>query len=925
MAEVDPVILELRAELTRYRNELRATTTIVDRSLQQQERRVVSLERQFARSSAEIGGKLRLLAGAFAGAFSAQQLTGLVDGYTRLQNSLRVAGLEGESLASVQENLLGLSSRYGVSLEALAGLFGNATQAGQELGASQSQILGLTEATSQALLITGTSAVSASGAILGLNQALASGTVRAEEFNQINEGGLRPLLQAAANAERFGGSVAKLRAAVLDGKVSSQEFFTAILNGSAALEGQAAKATLTLSGAFEALNSRLTVYVGQSAQANGASAALANGIKLLADNLDLVANALAVIAAAIVGRYVAALGAAAAGQVALARSAAGATTALGTMGAVAATTGRALLVAFGGPVGLAITAVTIAIGYAATRTTELERAQESLTRATEAAAAVVRPYADAVDRLATLQGKARNAALANARALREEAIQAREAARAVAVLAKAEALRLQGQARLAAERTRVAANDPRLAPGIDKQRIDREFADARESFRQSADTFNAINAEVRRLDAQLAAGAPPAVSGGEEAGKKTKTRAGKSAEQLANEAARTEAQFQDELARSRVELLRAQADLTGGIQAQYAATIAAIDADRESYRRQLQLDDQLTQAQRDELLAARDAVLAKQRQIAEQDLNAAEAQRAAELDQIALDLRAQEVALAGEFVDSAKGRAAIELELLDIADRQREIDLQRIIETEKVNSALAQRAQAELDALRASRGQREAAVLARNEGPAGRYMRELTRSADAINEDIEAISVQALDKLNDGLTEAIMGTKSLGDVFKGVANQIIADLIRIAVQQQIIKPLANALFGGGGGGGGGGDLFAAIGSAIGGRQSGGYMPPNSVRRVNEGRGSGVELLRVGPQGGTVIPLGQANAVARPAQAAPAVVQVVVDEGALFRPTIRQVSGDVSVQVVRQSAPQIARAGADIAITEQAKLNRYGSK
>ncbi|MDZ7906369.1 MAG: tape measure protein [Cypionkella sp.] len=81
------------------------------------------------------------------------------------------------------------------------------------------------------------------------------------EFDQINEGGLRPLLQVAANTERFGGSVSKLRAELGNGALTGKQFFDLILAGSAQLDAQASKATLTLAGAFlNLLPSRLTVW-----------------------------------------------------------------------------------------------------------------------------------------------------------------------------------------------------------------------------------------------------------------------------------------------------------------------------------------------------------------------------------------------------------------------------------------------------------------------------------------------------------------------------------------------------------------------------------------------------------------------------------------------------------------------------------------
>lgn len=318
-------------------------------------------------------------------AFGAREIAGLIDNYTRLQNALSVAGLEGEKLAQVQTRLFELGAKYGVDVNSLADLYGKAAQAGGDLGASQQQLLALTEATSQALLITGTSTQQASGAILGLTQALASGTVRAEEFNQINEGGLRPLLQAAAATDRFGGSVSKLRLAVVDGKVSSQELYTAILANAQLLEGQASKATLTLSGAYTALTNKLTEYVGESAKSHGVTEALAEGIKLLGDNIDTVVTALAVVVAAMGTRYVAAALAAAQANVVLSAAATGAATQMQVLGIRAALTGRALLAAFGGPVGAAIFAVGAALLYVSTSADDTAQAIEDLEASNQSA------------------------------------------------------------------------------------------------------------------------------------------------------------------------------------------------------------------------------------------------------------------------------------------------------------------------------------------------------------------------------------------------------------------------------------------------------------------------------------------------------------------------------------------------------------
>jgi hypothetical protein len=96
------------------------------------------------------------------------------------------------------------------------------------------------------------------------------------------------------------------------------------------------------------------------------------------------------------------------------------------------------------------------------------------------------------------------------------------------------------------------------------------------------------------------------------------------------------------------------------------------------------------------------------------------------------------------------------------------------------------------------------------------------------------------------------GTMNLWDEFKQQGLRALAEL---AAQETFKAITGNAI---GLATGGGGGIFGSILGAIFGRASGGRVGPGSVHRVNEHRG-GVELLRMGPQGGEVIPLGQASA------------------------------------------------------------------
>lgn len=316
MSEIDPVILQLRADLNGYLGDLRRSTNSVDQLLGAQEKRARHLEEEMRRSSEAIKGHIKGLAGVLTGAFTGRELVAMLDSFTRFQNNLRVAGVEADKMKAVQDRLYESALKYGVELEGLSGLYSSLAQASKELGASQSQIFTIADAVSASLKITGTSAAEAGGALQQLQQVFRGSKVQAEEYNSLIDG-LYPLLEAAAaGSDRWGGSVGKLTADVKASKVTSAEFFQAILAGSKVLEEKAAKGALTLSSGLTNLTSAMTVYFGEADKANGVSAAMGAAFNALAKNLNVIIPALATVATFLGGRYLAAQVAVAAATVA---------------------------------------------------------------------------------------------------------------------------------------------------------------------------------------------------------------------------------------------------------------------------------------------------------------------------------------------------------------------------------------------------------------------------------------------------------------------------------------------------------------------------------------------------------------------------------------------------------------------------------
>lgn len=165
------------------------------------------------------------------------------------------------------------------------------------------------------------------------------------------------------------------------------------------------------------------------------------------------------------------------------------------------------------------------------------------------------------------------------------------------------------------------------------------------------------------------------------------------------------------------------------------------------------------------------------------------------------------------LADTEQARKAVSLRLYDAAVERERIRLQEIIDAEAIGTVTkeeADLARQRLADLKANAPLGRAAVARANETEVERYTRNLNATPEMINEAIDGIKIDGLEALNDGLTRAIMGAENLGDMFSRVADQIIADLLRIAIQQTIIRPLANLLFGGSGGGGGGGGILSAL-------------------------------------------------------------------------------------------------------------------
>lgn len=231
--------------------------------------------------------------GAFASLAGVQRL---VDGYASVNARLKLATQSTLEFAQAQDSVRRIATATQADTAALASLYTRLAGAVREAGGSQADTARITEAVALSLKISGASAQESASAILQFGQALASGTLRGDEFNSVNEAAPR-LMRALADA--LGRPVGELRALAENGELTVESIgkLTGQLD---ILRGEAAQIPATLGGAFQVFSNRIQEAVGQLDQASGFSRALAGAVLLVSDNLGAAGLAAASLSAAFV-------------------------------------------------------------------------------------------------------------------------------------------------------------------------------------------------------------------------------------------------------------------------------------------------------------------------------------------------------------------------------------------------------------------------------------------------------------------------------------------------------------------------------------------------------------------------------------------------------------------------------------------------
>ena len=280
------------------------------------------------------------------------------------------------------------------------------------------------------------------------------------------------------------------------------------------------------------------------------------------------------------------------------------------------------------------------------------------------------------------------------------------------------------------------------------------------------------------------------------------------ADHSAEDALRDSFQFDQELRRSQMDVLRAQQDLAADYIERTTIGIEILNAEKDAYEAELRYQtalfdltkgkEGLSQAQAAQLKAANDQKDSLERQALLQEEQEQRQRDVQELTQHDFDRRREVLQAQDQIATTAAERRKIELELLEIAYQQKRQALEYTIATSK-DIAAVEDARRDLLNLNKTHAADRQAVMQNTAGPLEQWKRTVPQTTAEINEYLQAIEVDGLNGISGAIAGIIAGTESMRDAFHSVAQQMVAEITAVIVKMLILKAIQAATGTGGGG------------------------------------------------------------------------------------------------------------------------------
>ncbi|EAR8366754.1 hypothetical protein E2X93_04315 [Salmonella enterica] len=296
VGDIEYVIKADTAQLLRADKQVRDITDGMEGGFNRADKAASSLTSSF--------GSLSRVATSLMAMLSVQQVAQYADAWTTLNNKLANALRPGEQLVDVTERVFNITQQTRGSLDATASLYARLERATREYGTSADDLAKLTTIINQGFVVSGATAQEAENAIIQLSQGLASGALRGEEFNSVNEQGNRLIV---ALADSMGVGIGQMRQMAAAGKLTTDVVVNGLLSQGVTIGNEFANTTTTISQALQVAGNNITKFFGENSTVKTGTAIFNDAVISVSENIGALGAILTATAAVMGSRYVGAL------------------------------------------------------------------------------------------------------------------------------------------------------------------------------------------------------------------------------------------------------------------------------------------------------------------------------------------------------------------------------------------------------------------------------------------------------------------------------------------------------------------------------------------------------------------------------------------------------------------------------------------
>lgn len=239
------------------------------------------------------GGGISSLAGGLKGAFVAlggmaiiNEIKQTADAMMSLSSRIRLVTKDDAERLQIESRLYAMSMKNRASLEDLGDLYYKTALSATRFGASQEDVLRLTDIVSKSLIIGGADTAQQKSTILQLSQALGSGVLQGDELRSLRENA--PILMDQIS-KFFGVTMAGLKEMGQKGELTTEKLMQAILSSGTAIDAQMGKITPTIGQAITVLGNKWSKFILDIQNNTGVFGQIAG---LILDAVDLVGQAI---------------------------------------------------------------------------------------------------------------------------------------------------------------------------------------------------------------------------------------------------------------------------------------------------------------------------------------------------------------------------------------------------------------------------------------------------------------------------------------------------------------------------------------------------------------------------------------------------------------------------------------------------------